>query len=43
MHIIFMQIQLLGNLLIGHIQTHQVQARNPGLQPLMTTGKDRVG
>ena len=42
LHVILVQPQLLGNLLIGQIQAHEIQTQNPYPQGLMMTGKDRV-
>jgi hypothetical protein len=43
MHIIFVQAQLLSNLLIREIESHQIKTGNPGLQGLMATRKDAAG
>jgi len=43
MHIIFVQVQLLRNLLIGEIESHQIKTGNPGLQGLMATRKQATG
>lgn len=41
--IIFIQTQLLPDLLVGEVQTHQVQAPDPHPQRLMVTREDRAG
>ena len=41
LHVILVQPQLLGNLVIGDVQAHQIQAHQPDLQGLMMTGKHR--
>jgi len=30
LHIIFIQAQLLGNLLVGKVEAHEIQTQNPG-------------
>jgi len=30
LHIVFIQTQLLGNLLVGKIEVHEIQTQNPG-------------
>lgn len=42
MYVIFMQVQLLSYLLIGEIQTHQIQTIDPSLERLMVTGEHAV-
>ena len=44
MGIVFVEIELLGNLRIGQIKTHEVRTKNPSAtQRLMMTGKKGVG
>src|SRR5216684_3686142 len=41
MHVIFVQVEFLGDLLIGEIQAHQVQTQDPGPQGLMVPRENR--
>jgi len=40
--IIFVQAQLVGNLLIGQVQAHKVQTQDPNSQRLVMTGKNSL-
>ncbi len=39
----YSQVQFLGNLLIGEIQPHEIQAQNPNPQGLMMASENRAG
>ncbi len=43
MHVIFVEIELMGNLLVREVQAHKIEAENPNPQGLMMTRKDGVG
>lgn len=43
MYVIFMKIQFVGDLLVGEIQAHHVQANDPRTKGLMMPFKDRIG
>jgi hypothetical protein len=43
MYVIFMKIKLIGNLLIGKIQAHHVQANDPRTKRLVMPFKNRIG
>lgn len=43
MYVIFVQTQLLPDLLVGDVQAHQVQAQDPHPQRLVVTREDRSG
>ena len=43
LHVVLVEVELLGDLPVGNIQPHQVQTANPYLEGLMTPGKDRPG
>jgi hypothetical protein len=43
LHITAIERQFVGNLLIRHIQSHEIEAQDPHLQGLMMAGKDGVG
>jgi len=36
-------VQLVGNLVVGHIQPHEIQTQHPHFQGLMMSGKNRIG
>jgi hypothetical protein len=42
LHITTMQRQLVGNLLVGYIQSHEVETQYPDFQRLMMARKDGV-
>ena len=41
--VIGVDVQLLGDLLVGEVQPHEVQAQDPDPQRLMMAGEDRIG
>ena len=43
MRIVFVEVELLSNLRIREVETHEVQTQNPDAKRLMMTGKDGVG
>ena len=43
MHVILIEIEFLGNLVVREVESHEIQTQNPHPQGLMMTGKDRVG
>ena len=43
LHITDIEIEFAGDLLVGQVQAHEVQAQDPDPQRLMMTGEDGVG
>jgi hypothetical protein len=43
LHIVYIQVQFLGDLAIGQIEPHEIQAQNPRLQWLMMPFENRTG
>lgn len=42
MHVIFMEVKFIGDLLIGEIQAHHVQANDPRTKRLVMSFKNRI-
>src|SRR5262249_42014082 len=42
-HITLIERQLVGHVLIRHVESHKIQTQDPHLQRLMMSGKDGVG
>ena len=42
LNIVLVQAQLLGNLLVRQVKTHEIETQNPNLQGLMAVGEARV-
>ncbi len=40
LHVILVQVQLAGNLLVGEVESHQIQTDNPGAQRLVVARQD---
>lgn len=43
MHVVLVQVQFLGNLRVGQVQAHEVQAQDPDGQGLVVPGQRRPG
>ena len=42
LHVVFMKIEFVGNLVVREVESHEIQAQYPHPQGLMMAGKDRV-
>jgi len=43
MHVVLVQVEFLGNLRVGQVQAHEVQAQDPDGQGLVLPGQRRPG